>query len=351
MSKVSIIVPVYNVEKYICRCVNSILGQTFQDFELILLDDGSPDRCPEICDRYAAQDARIKVLHLQNGGVSRARNAGLKVATGTYIAFCDSDDWWDENLLARVMTENEGGNWDWVSFRHRKVDDCGLTQEISHSVGQWIFENWDEKIQFLVSNFLQCRSGWEVWARLFKHDIIEQHEIRFCETCKNFAEDLGFCVKYLMCSDAITAIDACLYNYYLRDSSMMASSRHTIKLNELNEVSYDIGMFAESKLPKDIYYDNIGVFHYLIMNNQYQHVVFTEKYRTLPREFGRVERQKWFRKSAISTLHSKKNLQRFFGKEYANRILNFSFFCLHRNWYLYTMGRRLIDRKSKKLQE
>ena len=72
MSKVSIIVPVYNVEKYICRCVNSILGQTFQDFELILLDDGSPDRCPEICDRYAAQDARIKVLHLQNGGVSRA---------------------------------------------------------------------------------------------------------------------------------------------------------------------------------------------------------------------------------------------------------------------------------------
>ena len=132
---------------------------------------------------------------------------------------------------------------------------------------------------------------------------------------------------------------------------MMARSTEIIKLDELNEVSYDIGAFANKILPQPIYHESIGVFHYLIMYNQYAKVFFTEKYRTLPMEFKKIERQHWFRKSAISTICCRKKLQELYGKEYAERIVNFSIFCLHRSWYLYTLGRRLIVRKKQKLHE
>ena len=99
MPEISIIVPVYNTEKYLHRCIDSILAQTFTDFELILVDDGSPDNCPQICDEYAEKDCRVKVIHQENGGLSAARNAGIDIATGTFIFFCDSDDYIKEDCL------------------------------------------------------------------------------------------------------------------------------------------------------------------------------------------------------------------------------------------------------------
>lgn len=96
---ISVIVPVYNVEKYIHRCVDSILNQTYPDFELLLVDDGSPDNCPQICDEYAQKDPRVKVIHKPNGGLVSARNAGILASRGDYICYVDSDDWADENML------------------------------------------------------------------------------------------------------------------------------------------------------------------------------------------------------------------------------------------------------------
>ena len=102
--RVSFIVPVYKVEKYLRDCVGSLLDQTFRDLEIILVDDGSPDRCPVICDELAVEDSRIKVVHKKNGGLSSARNAGLEVATGDYVAFIDSDDFWrNEKCLENIM--------------------------------------------------------------------------------------------------------------------------------------------------------------------------------------------------------------------------------------------------------
>lgn len=103
--KISIIVPVYNVEKYIRRCIDSILNQTFKDFELILVDDGSPDRCGEICEEYALRDIRIKVIHKENGGQASARNVGLDIAQGDYIGFVDSDDWIDSDMYEILYNE------------------------------------------------------------------------------------------------------------------------------------------------------------------------------------------------------------------------------------------------------
>ena len=95
---ISIIVPIYKVEKYIRQCVDSIINQTYEDIEIILVDDGSPDNCPQICDDYAKTDSRVKVIHKENGGIMSARKAGLKVATGEYIGFVDGDDWIEADM-------------------------------------------------------------------------------------------------------------------------------------------------------------------------------------------------------------------------------------------------------------
>ena len=103
---ISVIVPIYNVEKYLARCVDSIVNQTYKNLEIILVDDGSPDRCPQMCDDYAEKDSRIKVVHKKNGGLSDARNAGMAVATGEYISFIDSDDWIDLETYDLVLEKN-----------------------------------------------------------------------------------------------------------------------------------------------------------------------------------------------------------------------------------------------------
>ena len=105
----SIIVPIYKVEPYIERCVKSLCGQTYGDVEIILVDDESPDNCPHLCDEYAASDARIKVVHKKNGGLSDARNAGLKIATGDYVIFVDSDDYIEENTCEKLLPFAEKG--------------------------------------------------------------------------------------------------------------------------------------------------------------------------------------------------------------------------------------------------
>ena len=104
MPKISIIVPVYNVEKYLEKCVRSILAQTFTDFELILVDDGSPDSSGAMCDQFAEQDQRVKVIHKENGGLSDARNAGIEIATGEYLGFVDSDDYIADDMYELLYT-------------------------------------------------------------------------------------------------------------------------------------------------------------------------------------------------------------------------------------------------------
>ena len=121
MPKLSVIVPVYNVEQYIHKCVASILSQTFADFELILVNDGSPDNCDKICDEYASKDNRVKVIHKKNGGVSEARNVGLDAATGEYISFIDPDDWIDKNMYEQTLAYMADNDLDIVCFDVEEV--------------------------------------------------------------------------------------------------------------------------------------------------------------------------------------------------------------------------------------
>ncbi len=115
--KVTVIVPVYKVEQYLKRCVDSILKQTVEKIEVILVDDGSPDTCPVICDEIAKKDDRVRVVHKKNGGLASARNAGLTIAKGEYIVFVDSDDWIEPNMLEELLEKANNGNYDFIRFR------------------------------------------------------------------------------------------------------------------------------------------------------------------------------------------------------------------------------------------
>lgn len=122
---ISIIVPVYNVEKYIDKCINSILHQTYTNIELLLIDDGSPDKSGIICDAYAQQDCRVQVFHEQNAGVSAARNIGINNAKGEFITFVDSDDWLELDCIERSLNIVNKNNLDLLQFSSKRVNDKG----------------------------------------------------------------------------------------------------------------------------------------------------------------------------------------------------------------------------------
>ena len=126
-NKISVIVPIYNVENYLRRCVDSILKSTYENLEIILVDDGSTDECPTICDDYAKKDPRIKVIHKKNGGLSDARNKGLDIATGEYISFIDSDDYIESSMFQRIFEAISTKDVDLVFIREKSVNVEGKT--------------------------------------------------------------------------------------------------------------------------------------------------------------------------------------------------------------------------------
>ena len=123
MIKLSFIVPIYNVEPYLRKCVDSLLAQDYSDYEIILVDDGSPDGCPKICDEYAAAHKNVRVVHRPNGGLSAARNSGIEVAKGEYICFVDSDDYWEPNVIGRLMEQIERDDLDVLRFKDQNVNE------------------------------------------------------------------------------------------------------------------------------------------------------------------------------------------------------------------------------------
>lgn len=122
--KVSIIVPIYNVEKYLDRCMESLLNQTLKDIEIIMVDDGSPDNCPKMCDEYAKKDSRVKVIHKRNAGLGEARNSGLKIISGKFVAFVDSDDFVELDMYEKLYTAAENMKSDTVY--------CGFSKYLSN---------------------------------------------------------------------------------------------------------------------------------------------------------------------------------------------------------------------------
>lgn len=212
MPELSILVPVYKVEKYLPKCIDSILAQTFQDYELILIDDGSPDRCGQICDEYAAKDSRITVIHQENKGVSAARNAGLELARGEYIGFVDSDDWIDPEMYETMLGKAKEADLDLVICGLKNISETGKHIR-SYLLGSGVYSK-DELLKSLFRTPNELSGG--CVNKVFRRAAIQS--VRFREGV-SIAEDwLYLFTCYTFCSSAYK-LSAPLYNIVERHNS------------------------------------------------------------------------------------------------------------------------------------
>ncbi len=220
-NQVSIIVPVYNAKDVLARCVDSILDQSYTFWELLLIDDGSPDKSGLLCDEYAQKDNRIKVFHTTNGGVSKARNFGISKAQHSWIAFVDADDTISTNYLEYMVNKVCGADLVFVG-----------TQEINHNGAVYkekLLKNPTERS--LLEQYFNSGFARSVWGKLFRKNIIEHNQIYFDEHIK-YGEDSDFTFHYLRYTEKIKYVNASLYQYYIPPFT------HNKYHNSLNDILY-----------------------------------------------------------------------------------------------------------------
>ena len=217
---ISIIIPVYNVEYFLPKCLDSVMKQTYRDFEVLLIDDGSTDESARICDEYASKYECCRVFHRQNAGVAASRNIGLSQARGKYIVFLDSDDYIEKELMAKVYEQMETQKYDICSYSARRVDEVGNHLYDIYFVDMITGLQFDDESRdlFLWKKFLQYKTGWECCFHVFRRDIIEQNQIRFDEKLR-YAEDLIFTFEYMLYVERWIKIPDVLYDYTLRNGS------------------------------------------------------------------------------------------------------------------------------------
>ena len=221
MCRVSVIVPVYQVEAYLAKCLDSILAQTFTDFELILVDDGTKDDCPRIMAQYAERDARIRCIRKENGGLSSARNAGLDIARGEYIAFVDSDDTIEPTLLADTVAAANQAGAELVIYNYRLVTEKGVQGAYLPMKDEVIDLDRLGLDNYFYRYWMPYVHGQEAWCRLYRRDIIEQNRLRYAPNDEVFAEDTLFSAMYLMHVRTIAALAKPYVNYLQRGDSLM----------------------------------------------------------------------------------------------------------------------------------
>lgn len=223
--KVSVIVPVYNVEKFLRRCIDSIISQTYKNLEIILVDDGSTDNSSSICDEYSIIDKRIKVIHKPNGGLSSARNIGLDEASGEFISFVDSDDYLESDMYEEMMINQQLNHSDIVVSRFYTVMNGNVKLYHDQKLEEFckthnlnlLFnysKNIESKEKIEVTNYVPSY----VWRMLFSNDLISDQ--RFNEKCI-IKEDLIFLINCLVKNDVkMSIVDKPLYNYVYRGNSL-----------------------------------------------------------------------------------------------------------------------------------
>ena len=229
MSKVSIILPIYNVEKYLDRCMQSLLNQTMRDIEIIMVDDGSPDNCPKMCDEYAKKDNRVKVVHKKNAGLGFARNSGLEVATGEYVAFVDSDDYVGLNMYKTLYDRAQECECDAVF--------CGFRTEVRPD--KWMYSDevkadvvWKGKdVHTFMLDMIASGAGvkaerlyqMSVWHSIYKRSLIEKNHLRFVSEREVASEDIPFQVDFLLKANTVAYIAETFYSYCLNGTSLTAT--------------------------------------------------------------------------------------------------------------------------------
>ena len=242
--KLSFIVPIYKVEDYLCKCVDSLIAQDLPSsaYEIILVDDGSPDGCPQICDDYAAAHDTIRVIHQTNAGLSAARNSGLKAAKGEYVCFVDSDDYWEENVLGGLMDQVEREELDVLRFKYRNVNEQYKVFNPNKS-DPYRNDNYSTEPTDGVS-FLNSRFGTACYAVMFivrRTILIDDRCIdnRCTKDCLFtegiYFEDTDWTPRMLCRASRVASADTIVYNYLIRHGSITKAVEQSKKKKVLDD--------------------------------------------------------------------------------------------------------------------
>lgn len=235
----SIILPVYNVEKYLEECVDSILGQTFKDFEVVLVNDGSKDSSPAICDAYADRDSRVKVIHKENGGQSTARNMGLENACGDYVIYLDSDDFiTSETFFEDIYNKIQETDSDIVLYKYSKffddtktLDKCTFTLDFAENI-----TDSDEMLETLVKKDAYYGMA---WVKAFRRTMAIKNGVVFDTNL--ICEDMDWYFNLVLCAEKISAIDKSYIAYRQRAGSVTSS----LKLRNLTDYIFTMEKWKE----------------------------------------------------------------------------------------------------------
>jgi len=243
---ISVIVPIYKVEDYLVACVDSILASTYQDIELILVDDGSPDNCAKICDDFAARDNRVKVIHQPNMGLSGARNSGLKIATGEYIAFVDGDDVIHPRMLEVLHDAIISGDYDFSMILGVMVQDKGIGYDYVGEAGEIDVQSrrvvsQHEYMSRLADLGVDAYQYHVIWNKLYKRSIVGDHLFR-----KVASEDLEWSSRICVDVKQGILVEAEMYYYIQRTSSIMHAD------DERNVAKMDTFYTCLKNIPKEL---------------------------------------------------------------------------------------------------
>ena len=240
MSMVSIIVPIYNIEGYIRECIDSILAQTYPDFELILVDDGSPDNCGRICDEYAEKDVRIKVIHKENGGLTSARNAGLSVAKGDWIMHVDGDDWIEPDMIESLIEAAKATEADLVFGDYMKYGPYAG----NHKLPTWSNDKKDSMSRYIAYSMTT------IWGSIAKSSLYTEHCLKSPDGV-SYCEDFHLIVRLCHYAKKIANVHRPFYHYRYRPTSIMSNMSRKTESDEQWVYQDTIRFFKEQGVYED----------------------------------------------------------------------------------------------------
>lgn len=232
MIRLSIIVPIYNVEKYLDRCMKSLLSQTLEGIEIIMVDDESPDDCPRLCEEYKAKYPNVKVVHKKNGGLGFARNSGLEVAEGEYVAFIDSDDFVDTDMFQNLYEYGKKNNCDAVFCGYNIYRDAEHIRRMQENADYVLRQGADGVKQVLLDMVgpepdyhSDAKLLMSVWRAIYSRKVIEENHLRFVSERVYIAEDIMWHLDFLPCCKCVGLIPQTHYYYCMNGTSLTRTYR------------------------------------------------------------------------------------------------------------------------------
>ncbi len=250
---VSVVVPIYNVGLYLDRCLESIVNQSYKNLEIILVDDGSLDNCPSMCDDWAKKDDRIKVIHKENAGLGMARNTGIDAANGEYIFFFDSDDYVDLTIVEKCVASASENNSDVVIFGALDAYDDGTTKKIPLKLIETVF-NREQILEKLLPGMFTYDMGFGIsaWGKMYRLCIFKEKNVRFVSEREIISEDAYFALEFYSKIKKASIVNENLYYYYRRNDSLSRIYKEDRQIKNDEFIEKSLTYIKENALPDSV---------------------------------------------------------------------------------------------------